>query len=101
MKVLNAVVLFADRMPARCPAIEHEGEIWLAPSWLPLPDGKGQSPIRIISLDRVPVQKSHDGLSLVVDDALPKQLFETEIPQELRNNFRIVERPNILMVSKG
>ncbi len=50
----------------------------------------------IIPLDLFRYQRVHDqkGLDLVVNDGLPRQFFDAEIPTEVKSKYRIVEQPD-------
>jgi len=104
MKILKAMV-FADdgsRPPLLCDAIEYDSRFWLVPAWLEMPDKAVTMPLRIIPLDLLRHQKVlGQEFDLLVNDGLPTQLFEREIPQELRSKFRVVESPDIKIPAGG
>jgi hypothetical protein len=105
MKILKAMVFAADgsQPPALRDAIEYEGRFWLVPGWYEIPAKAVSKPIRIIPLDRLRYQRVLDqpSFDLVINDGLPTQLFDAEIPIELHSKFQIVEGPNIEILGGG
>ena len=86
------MISFAD-------TIEYEGGLWLVPAWSePQADGLIY-PNRIIRIDKLRHQKmtlgNLYGADYVLNDPLPKGLFESQIPKELEGKFDVRERPNI------
>jgi hypothetical protein len=98
VKIFKALVFSADgsRPPATFAAIEHEGRMWLVLGWIEMPDKAVTMPKRIVPLDLFGYQMvPEEGFDLVVNAGMPTQLFDEEIPIELRSKFQVVERPNI------
>lgn len=82
-------MLFAD-------AIEHEGALWLVPTWLEALDEGWRTPARIIPLATIRHQRvSERSHQIVVNVGLPKALFGDPIPPELARQFHVRERPGI------
>ena len=82
-----------------CGAIEHEGKIWLVPQWFEVPAKAVIKPRRIIPLDILQYQEMSPGslykVDFVVNDPLPKALFDETVPRQLKRRFRVVEEPGI------
>jgi hypothetical protein len=104
MKVLKALVFDATgkTSPTLRDAIEYEGHFWLVPGWYEIPAKAVSKPIRLIPLEGLRFQKvDQPGMDLFVNDGLPTQLFDPEIPTELRSKFRVVEGPDIEILAGG
>jgi hypothetical protein len=104
MKILKALVFDAagKTPPAIRDAIEYKGQLWLVPGWYEIPAKAVSKPIRQIPLDRLRYQKTgQQGMDLIVNDGLPTQLFDREIPIELRNKFQVLERPDLEIPGGG
>jgi hypothetical protein len=105
MKVLKALVFDAagKTPPTICDAIEYRGQLWLVPGWYEISTKAVSKPVRLIPLDpsayqMIPGEPQAD---LVVNAGLPTQLFDPEIPTELRNKFQVVESPDIEIPAGG
>jgi|SRR5271154_3435654 len=97
MKIYKIMVPFSDcgEIPI-CDGIEHEGGIWLVPTWLDNPATGMRTPIRIVRVDKLPLQPAI--LFLVCDYAVPvltlsKAVLEGRAPP--RPPIEVVESPNI------
>jgi hypothetical protein len=106
MKILKALVFDASGKtpPAIRDAIDHQGKLWLVPGWYEIPAKAVTKPIRLIPLDLLRYQRIPPGeqaFDLMVNDGLPTQLFDPEIPTELRSKFRVVEAPEIEISAGG
>jgi hypothetical protein len=104
MKILKAMVFdVAGKMPPMIrDAIEYQGKLWLVPGWYEIPGRAVSKPIRLIPLDGLQYKKvDQPGMDLVVNDGLPTQLFDPEIPTELRSTFRVVEAPDLEIPAGG
>jgi hypothetical protein len=104
MKILKALVFDAagKTPPAIRDAIEYKGQLWLVPGWYEIPAKAVSKPVRLIPLDRLRYQKTgQQGMDLIVNDGLPIQLFDREIPIELRNKFQVLEGPDDLEIPGG
>ena len=102
--LLKVYVLFegGKKQPVTCPAIQHEGRVWLVPHWTEMPDKKATTPKYLIPLDLFQHQKGGPvGTDYMINVGIPTQLFDEEIPKELHSKFQIVVRPNILFSSNG
>jgi hypothetical protein len=100
VQMFRALVFYADAKspPVYCPAIEHEGRVWLAPHWIDIPEQGVKMPKHIIPIDLFEYQRVASvppGGDYVVNTGLPRQLLDPEIPKELQNKFQVVDRPNI------
>lgn len=99
MKIFRAVVFDAiGKAPPRiCDAIRHEGRLWLVPGWNEISSKAVSKPIRLIPVTESGFQMipNNPQADLIVNAGLPRQLFEPEVPTELRNRFQVVENPDI------
>ena len=79
-----------------CAAIEHEGRIWLVPSWLP---GEGYTrPERMIPLDQFPhqvIETAKGDLDVMINSPVPRALIDGPLSPELIARFGVLERPYI------
>jgi hypothetical protein len=74
--------------------IEHDGKLWLVPHWLDTIDGRWTSPARIIRIDLL--RHSRFGASeYLLNDPLPKELFDERSPKEPIAGYEVVELPEI------
>jgi hypothetical protein len=80
-------------------AVEINDRIWLVPDWILAADGKSARPKRIIPLDRFPHQRinppDQHGVDFAVNIPIPKALFESPIPQTLKERYGVEELPDI------
>jgi uncharacterized protein YodC (DUF2158 family) len=73
--------------------IEHEGQFWLVPEWY---DNQAQGvtmPARIISLATLPHQRGQGSPEFVVNDPIPKYVFDGHIPPEQAHKYVVQEQP--------
>jgi hypothetical protein len=76
--------------------IEHEGQFWLVPEWLENPIQRLRRPMRIVSLSRLPHQRMRNAdPEFVVNDAIPKSVFDGQIPPGQAETYLVVELPDI------
>lgn len=100
MKILKTLVTFNDSDLGKileCDTIEFKGKFWLVPEWLENATTGKMQPLRIICLDLLPHQNilhPHPA-NFVLNDPIPKCVFDGEIPVETTLNFQIVESPQI------
>lgn len=103
-QLFKALVFFDDGQspPAIVQAIEYQGQLWLVSGWIELPAKAVSKPVRLIPLDPLLHQRVSDpGFDIVVNAGLPRQLFDPEVPTELRNRFQILEGPDIEIPAGG
>jgi hypothetical protein len=88
-----------------CDTIEHEGKLWLVPHWLESPSEGTKQPTRIIRLDGLQYQRMTNpayGADYILNEPLPKAVFEGPLPKELEGQYVAIERPDIpLPIPKG
>ena len=79
--------------------INHDGRAWLVPTWILSPDGKMQTPLRIIAprfapgYDPIP---GPDVLQFFQKIPVPKSLLDKGlIPKELKQLVEVRENPGI------
>jgi hypothetical protein len=86
----------------KCDVIEHEGDLWLVPTWLENKDEGWMTPARIVRLTGLQFQTTAEGSWMgdyVLNEPIPKSLFEGR-PPEQGEKYVVVERPDI-RVSTG
>ena len=83
----KAVIYLAD-------TIEHEGKLWIVPTWLESPALPYKMPERIICLDNLPHQKGppHD---FVLNYPIPKDVLYGQVPTKLKDKYIVIMRPDI------
>jgi hypothetical protein len=106
MKVFKVIVQLADTSEvSMCDAIEFEGQTWLVPQWFEVPSESKTIPRRIIPLAKLRHQKMSSGnpygADALVNDPMPKALFDEQIPTELATRYGVVERPDISIPAAG
>jgi hypothetical protein len=100
VEILKTLVSFVEGGSLHvADSIHYEGGLWIVLSWSePLAEGLIM-PSRIIRIDKLRYQKmaagNHYGVDLVLNEPLPKGLFDGQLPQELASKFDVIERPNI------
>jgi len=85
-----------DGTVAVCTAVEHQGQIWIVPKWLPLPDEGHATPERMILLDQFRHERSdppEDGPDLL--DGADFRLLDPALPPALRERFVVLEQPDL------
>ena len=76
--------------------IEHEGQMWLVPSWLVPQAGGLSKPERLICLDSLPHQKaSMGGSDFVLNNPIPIDILEGRAPRESGFSYLVLECPDI------
>jgi len=83
-KSYKVIIVFDDGVMGACGGIDHEGRIWLVPTWLPFPAEGYTKPERMIPLDQFRFQAFDPpatgpgemaGANFAVNDPLPRILF--------------------------
>jgi hypothetical protein len=100
MKILKtAVALEGDNSGSiyQMDTIEWQGKNWLVPQWLEAPQLGYSIPARIICLDYLPHQKTAGGNfgDFVLNQPLPKAMFEGPLPKTPTALPAVIERPDI------
>ena len=103
MTALQAAVIILDDAGEGGPTqtisimdvIEFDGQVWLVPEWLDIPDEKVTMPVRIVLLDVIPHERGTASPQIVVSGPVPKSVFEGRIPPELESQYVVIERPDI------
>jgi hypothetical protein len=98
MKVHKAMVIIADTTHTivQMDVIEHAGQFWLVPEWLDNPTQRVSMPLRIVSLATMSHQRTEGAAQeFVVNDPVPKLVFDGQIPPEQSDKFVVVELPDI------
>jgi len=106
MKILKALVFdeSGKTQPSIRDAIDYQGKLWLVPGWYEISARAVSKPVRLIPLDLLRYQKIPPGeqsFDLVVNDGLPIQLFDREVPKELHSKFQVLEAPDIEIRAGG
>ena len=100
MKILKALVFFTDDNSGSlftCDAIHREGKNWLIPKWLGTGDTPKAFPERFICIDNLRHQKidNPNPHHFVLNEGIPKCVFDGVQPKDSDVTFLIVENPNI------
>jgi hypothetical protein len=100
MEILKTVVSFVEGGALHAAdTIRYEGGIWIVSVWSQSQAEGLVMPTRIIRIDTLRHQTmaagNHYGADFVLNEPLPKGLFDAQIPQELVGKFDVVERPDI------
>ena len=87
-----------DGSIAKCDGIAHEGKLWLVPHWLDVPGQGLTRPVRLIRFDQLAHQRSQgakDGIEYVVNEPIPKALFDIRTPKITAPRFEVVDLPEL------
>ena len=87
-----------------CGAVEHEGEFWLVPNWIPFPSEGYAMPERMIQLKRFQHQlhESPNGdLDAMIGSPIPRALIDGPLSPELIARFGVLVRPEIKFRTGG
>jgi hypothetical protein len=57
MKILKIAIMVEDGALLECDMVRYKGKLWLVPDWIENLANRTQSPIRIVCLDSLPVQR--------------------------------------------
>jgi len=98
MKVRKALLIVADEAHTRTlmHVIEYRDEFWLVPEWLDNQTQKLTRPLRIVSLRTIPHQRLPGQIpEFVVNDPVPKYVFDGQIPPQEASKYVVVEDPDI------
>jgi hypothetical protein len=77
--------------------IENDKKLWLVPFWSDLPGQKLTRPGRLIRIDSLSYQKNqtHPNVAFVLNEILPKSLFDPTFSEKQKTQFEVVELPDI------
>jgi len=79
-----------------CDTIEYEDHLWLVPEWIDGTPSKGFSkPARIIQITYVPKSGPFGNADYLLENPLPKGVFEGHVPSKLKNVYVVIENPDI------
>ena len=80
----------------QCSAIEHEGEVWLVPNWIPSPAEGYAIPERMIPLRRFRHQmfENRSG-DLLINIPVPRAVIDGPLSPELKAQFGVREGPQL------
>ncbi|HEY5379911.1 MAG TPA: hypothetical protein VIJ78_10300, partial [Pseudolabrys sp.] len=96
MKIFKATVIVGGAIH-KSDAIEYEGKLWLVPHWLDMPAQGVTMPARIIRFDNrqySDVRGTNLG-DFVVNDSMPKELFDHQTPRQPIAGYEYLEMPEI------
>jgi hypothetical protein len=95
MKVYRATVIIAGKA-CIVDAIEYLRVFWLVPKWIDMPAQEMRRPARILSLATIPhrMTKGADP-ELIVDNPMPRYVFDGQIPPEEARKYVVVENPDL------
>jgi len=100
MEILKTIVSFIEGGALHeADTIRYEGGLWIVLTWSKSQTEELVMPTRIIRIDtlrhQTMVAGNHYGADFVLNEPLPKGLFEDQIPAELVGKYDVVERPDI------
>ena len=75
--------------------IEFKGQFWLVPEWLENSSLRVRIPARIVSLASIRHSRSSGNPEFVVEDPIPKLVFDGLIQSPEARGFVVQERPEI------
>ena len=94
MKILKTMVTI-DGMIESMDTIEHEGSFWLVPEWLDLPARGISMPRRIVSLATLRHERTNGNPDFVVNDPVPRFVFDGEVPSQIKHMYIVRDLPEI------
>jgi hypothetical protein len=82
---------------AICDTIEHEGQFWLVPEWIPRPAGGKPRPARLIRPAADPFLPAPLGhpADFRLERSIPKGVFAGRIPPQGEDEILVLEAPDI------
>lgn len=106
MTALKAMVILSDDdgkggQIHSVDVIEFEGKAWLVPEWLDSPDAKVTMPARIVLLDSLKHSRGEASPQVVVDDPIPKSIFDGRAPPAIKARYVVIERPDLRLPLPG
>jgi len=102
-RMFKVIVILDDGVSGPCSAVEYQGAIWLVPKWLPCPDEGYAKPERMIRLDQFRYQRLDPpvvgegplaGADFVINDSIPRELFEGPLTPQLIDRFSVLDKPD-------
>jgi hypothetical protein len=99
----KVIVILEDGVSGPCSAVEYQDAIWLVPKWLPCSDAEYAKPERMIRLDQFRYQRIDPPVAgegplaeadFVIDDPIPRALFEAPLTPQLASRFSVLDRPD-------
>lgn len=84
-----------------CPAIEHDGALWLVPAWISFPAEGYTKPTRMIPLAQFQ-PKALGPRDLAIDGQLPNTLFaDSRLSPSMIQQYGVREQPDIKFRTGG
>jgi len=100
MKILKTLFSLEGKGLILCDTIEYEGQLWLVPEWIYDTPSKGFSrPARIIQITYLPKSGRFGKADYLLQNPVPKAVFEGHVPSELKNVYVVIENPKIIVES--
>ena len=102
-KVLKTIVIIQGEGISLYDTIEYEGKLWLVSKWLDIPSEGYSKPERIICLDALAHTNAvynHDRsveADFVLDDPMPKSVFDGQLSEEQKEQYLVIENPEIFV----
>jgi hypothetical protein len=103
-KYYKIIFGFENGQMNACGGIEHEGKIWIVPTWLPHPDEGYAKPERMIPLNLFRFQKfdppptgpgEFAGADFAINDPLPKRLVHGEPTRQQMRKYGVLMNPDL------
>jgi hypothetical protein len=96
IKMIKAIFPIEGESAPYHAAIEHEGRMWLVPTWLPFPGEGYTKPERMIPIDQFQhqlIEAGNGDQTVMINVPLPRSLFDGLLSPELKARFGVLERP--------
>ncbi len=98
MRILKTLVLVGPNSGEMMEAdtIEHEGKLWLVPTWIVSQDRQWLMPARIIRMDVLDHKPMHShGVDYLLTSAIPKEVLSGQSHSESGVDYEVIESPPI------
>ncbi len=83
-----------------CDTIEYENGLWLVPEWIDgIPTKESSKPARIIQITYLPKSGPFGEADYLLQNPLPKGVFEGHVPPELKDVYVVIENPDITVAA--
>ncbi len=104
MTILKTMITLESKILI-CDTIRYEDKLWLVPLWLENKVEGLKMPARIIRIDtrnyrKLPVGSSY-GADFVLNDSLPKSLFNCHVQPPTRLGYEFVDAPEIYVSTRS
>jgi hypothetical protein len=96
MKIFKTLIhVHEDGSPLVLDAIVYEGKLWLVPEWNKGRTPEDDRPVRIISIDGLPLYKAPEGYGEAVQEPAIPLSRETLAGRGTQSGIDVIERPDV------